>query len=42
MDERQLEKTGRFDAIVADMTTAVAALVAESLRRSYPIKAAAE
>ncbi len=42
MDERQLEKTGRFDAIVADMTTAVSALVAESLRRSYPIKAAAE
>lgn len=42
MDERQLEKTGRFDAVMADMTTAMAALAKETLRRRGPAKAAAE
>ncbi len=42
MDERQFERTPRFDAIVADMTAAIGALVTEIMRRSDPIKAAAE
>ncbi len=42
MDERQLEKTARFDAMVAAMTGAVGALAQETMRRLGPMKAAAE
>ena len=42
MDERQLEKTSRFEIVVADVSAAMGALAKELLRRSDPVKAAAE
>ncbi len=42
MNERRMEKTGRFDAVVADIATAMAALAGETMTRMGPVKAAAE